>query len=720
MMKKFLATLAALALAVSAFADEGMWLLPLIQKMNGKAMKEAGLKLSPKDIYNINGSSLKDAIVQFGGGCTGEVISGQGLVVTNHHCGYSAIQRLSSDEHNYLMDGFWARTMKDEIPAPGLTVTFLVSMKDVTADLAKIEKKLSKKNFGKQLEELMDKEQEKIVENAKKENPGCEVEIQDFYNGNVLYVMVYKTYRDVRFVGAPPASMGKFGGETDNWVWPRHTCDFSMFRIYADAQGNPAAYSESNVPLRCESFLKISVAGVKENDYAMVMGYPGSTQRYQTAAQLEQMIRTNRIRIDARTIRQDIMWEAMCADPSVNLKYANKYASSANGWKKWQGEELAFENLDIIGREKQKEAGLTNWIRSQKPEKIAEYGRAIQDIEAAVEKRKDATRAMTLLTEAPANIELISICGTVTNNYGRAIAAPGVDSAAALENAKKATERLFKDYVAELDKKEAAALLKFYRDNAKQEDFLQIPGRDFATMDIDDYVEDLYRRSVFTSPEKLAGADAPTILTDPAYNLFVAVMTPLMKYYTEVRANQDENFTKARKSFTKALMEWKDGEPMYPDANFTMRLTYGNVLPYSPKDAVLYKYYSTDKGILEKAKEYEGNPEFIIPEKLRSALLKKDYGQWADADGSLHTCFLTNNDITGGNSGSPVLNAKGELIGLAFDGNWESMSSDVMFEPDLQRCICVDIRYVLFTVEKIGGAVNIINELTLTGNDKRK
>ncbi|MBO4340845.1 MAG: S46 family peptidase [Bacteroidales bacterium] len=718
-MKRILATIAALTLAVSAFADEGMWLLPLLQKMNGKAMKDAGLKLSPKDIYNINGSSLKDAIVQFGGGCTGEVISGQGLVVTNHHCGYSAIQRLSTDEHNYLMDGFWARSIKEEIPAPGLTVTFLVSMKDVTADLAKIEKKLSKKNFGQQLQDLMDKEKENMVNAAKNENPGCDVVLQDFYSGNVLYIMVYKTYKDVRFVGAPPASMGKFGGETDNWVWPRHTCDFSMFRIYADTEGNPADYSEDNIPLRSPGFLKISLAGVKENDYAMVMGYPGRTQRYQTAAQLEQMIRTNRIRIDARTIRQDIMWEAMCADPSVNLKYANKYASSANGWKKWQGEELAFENLGIIAREKQKEAGLTNWIRSQKPEKIAEYGRAIQDIEASVEKREESVRALTLITEAPMIIELLSICGTVTQNYGRSIKAPGADTAKALADAKKATERLYKDYVPEIDRKEAVALLSFYRDNARKEDYLTIPGCDFATMDFEAYVNDLFAKSVFTSPQKLAGADAPTILKDPAYDLFVSVMTPLMKYYGEARA-KDETYTRASKAFTKALMEWKADEPMYPDANFTMRLTYGNVLPYSPKDAVLYKYYSTDRGILEKAKQYEGNPEFIVPEKLRSTLLKKDYGQWADADGSLHTCFLTNNDITGGNSGSPVLNAKGELIGLAFDGNWESMSSDVMFEPDLQRCICVDIRYVLFTVEKIGGAANIINELTFAGNDKKK
>jgi hypothetical protein len=716
-MKKILAFVLGLTVAVSAFADEGMWLLPLIQKMNGKAMKEAGLKLSPKEIYNINGPSLKDAIVQFGGGCTGEVISSRGLVVTNHHCGYSSIQRLSTPEHNYLFDGFWAKNIGEELPVPGLTVTFLVSMKDVTADLAKLEKKLSKKNFGKQLEEALEAEKDKMIAAAKADNPGCDAEFQDFYDDNVLYLMVYKTYRDIRFVGAPPASMGKFGGETDNWMWPRHTCDFSMFRIYATQDGAPADYAESNVPLQSNNFLKVSVAGVKENDYAMIMGYPGRTQRYQTAAQLEQMIKTNRIRIDARTVRQDIMWEAMCENPDVRLKYANKYASSANGWKKWQGEELAFENLGIIAREKQKEAGLTNWIR-QKPERMAEYGRAIADIESYIETREADGRAMTLLTEAPYNIEIITLCGGLTNNYGRALAA-GTDSVTALANAKKAIARQYRDYVPELDKKEAIALLDFYRKNAKAEDYPAIPGYNFANMDIPAYVDRLFAESVFTSYQKVQEASAGRIFADPAYALFVSVMTPLMKYYGKV-GTPDQKYIDARKAFTAALMEWKNGEPMYPDANFTMRLTYGNVLPYSPKDAVIYQYFTTAKGVLEKAREYADNPEFEIPDRQRTLLQNQDYGQWADKDGTLHTCFLTNNDITGGNSGSPVLNAKGELIGLAFDGNWESMSSDVMFEPDLQRCICVDIRYVLWTVEKMGGASNIINELTLVGNDKKK
>ena len=717
-MKKILAFVMGLAVSVSALADEGMWLLPLLQSLNGKALKEAGCKLSPKDIYDINKTSLKDAIVQFGGGCTAEVISGQGLLVTNHHCGYSSIQGLSTTEHNYLMDGYWAKTMKEELPVPGLTVTFLVSMTDVMPTLAKIEKKLSRKATGKDLEALMDQEREKLLEAARAQNPDCDVEFESFFDGNSLYLMVYKTFRDVRFVGAPPASMGKFGGETDNWMWPRHTCDFSMFRIYSDTDGKPADYAETNVPYRAPGFLKVSTAGVKENDYAMVMGYPGRTQRYQTAAQLEQMIRANRVRIDARTIKQDIMWEAMCADPSVQLKYADKYASSANGWKKWQGEELAFQNLDIIAKEKNKEAALATWIK-QKPERMAEYGRAIGDIEQHVQRIWPSYKAYLLLVEAPYNIEIIRLCGGLTNHYGRSVQ-EGTEADAALASAKDAVEPAYRDYVPELDRKEAKALLEFYRKNAKAEDYPALAGSNFATMDIDAYVDNLFDNSLFTSFDKIKDASAEELFADPAYALFVSVMTPLMKHYTALFGEKDQAYEKARKAFTAALLDWKQGEAMYPDANFTMRLTYGHVLPYSPKDAIIYNYFSTDRGILEKAKEYEGNPEFVVPAKLRYLLENKDYGRWADADGSLHTCFLTNNDITGGNSGSPVLNANGELIGLAFDGNWEAMSSDVLFEPDLQRCICVDIRYVLFTVEQFGGADNIIQEITFAGNGSKK
>ena len=694
-MKRIFAILAGLAITVSAMADEGMWLLPLLKQLNGKDLKAAGCRLSPDEIYSINKTSLKDAIVHFGGGCTGEMISAQGLLVTNHHCGYSSIQGLSTDEHNYLMDGYWAKNYAEEIPCPGLTVTFLVSMEDVTDAI---------ENKGAKAEDI-----EKAAQEA---NPGCRVTVTGFYNDNIHYLIVYRTYTDVRFVGAPPASMGKFGGETDNWMWPRHTCDFSMFRVYAGKDNLPAEYSADNVPYKPARSLKIATGGVKENDFAMVMGYPGRTQRYQTAAQLNNMIETNRIRIDARTVRQDIMWEAMCADPSVQLKYADKYAGSANGWKKWQGEELAFQNLNIIGREEQKEAALKAWIEAL-PERKALYGTPVEDIAAYVKANEADNRAITLLSEAPLRIELLGLAAGSFRLFSNGIP-EGADTTALLLQAVDAMKDQYRDYVEPLDRKEAVALLDFYRKNAKPEDFLQgLDGVDFTALDIPAYVQKLFDNSVFTSYEKAreaASKGLSAFADDPAVALYNSAVTVLMKYYQKAFFSNDEKYDTARKHFAAALMEWQKGQAMYPDANSTMRLTYGKVLPYSPKDGLKYLHFTTAKGLLEK--EDPNNPEFILPEGIKNLLLAGDYGRWADKDGTLHTCFLTNNDITGGNSGSPVLDAKGNLIGLAFDGNWESMSSDVMFEPDLQRCICVDIRYVLWLVEKYGGAHNIINELT--------
>ena len=708
-MKRIFAIVAALCLALTASADEGMWLLPLLQKMNGKALKEAGCKLTPEEIYSINHSSLKDAIIHFGGGCTGEIISSEGLIVTNHHCGYSNIQALSTDEHNYLMDGYWALTRDQELPARGLSVTFLQSMTDVTEVLAKAEKKIRKTETDEaKIAELMQAERRALAEKAEKENKNCRVQLSNFYNDNVTYLIVSKTYTDVRFVGAPPASVGKYGGETDNWMWPRHTGDFSMFRVYAGPDNEPAAYSPDNKPYKAKNHLKISLAGVQEGDYAMIMGYPGRTQRFQTAAQLKQMIAGNRIAIDARTVRQDIMWEAMCADPSVQLKYANKYASSANGWKKWQGEELAFENLDIIGREEQKERDFMAWV-NQKPARFQAYGKALQQIEDAVNGSAADDNAISLLSEAPYRIELVGIAGRL---------AQAVSRQGQSERALAGIQGTYRDYVVDLDRKEAVALLEFYRERAKPEDYLKGLGvdfEDFATMDIPAYVNYLFEESAFTSYDKVEAlakaGDWDKLWDDPAVRLSNSISNEMLKHYPARQANAGA-LREGSKAFTAGLMEWEKGKPSYPDANSTMRLTYGHVLPYSPKDAVLYKHYSTVKGVLEK--EDPTNPEFIVPSKLKNLILAKDFGRYADpSDGLVHVCFLTNNDITGGNSGSPVLNAKGELIGLAFDGNWESMSSDVMFEPDLQRCICVDIRYVLFLVEKLGGATNIIAELDL-------
>ena len=714
-MKKILAIFAALAIGVSAFADEGMWMLPLLQKMNSKQLIQLGCRLTPDQIYSINHSSLKDAIVQFGGGCTGEMISAQGLLVTNHHCGYSSIQGLSTDEHNYLEDGYWAMDKSQELPVPGLSVTFLVSMTDVTPVIEKAEKEARKQFKGSedledQVAKAVRQAGEAIRKAAEKDNPNTRAVLEDFYNDNVQYLIIYKTYRDVRFVGAPPASMGKFGGETDNWMWPRHTCDFSMFRVYAGADNEPAAYSADNVPFTPKQSLKISLRGYKDGDYTMIMGYPGSTQRFQTAEQLKTMVESNNIGVKARTLRQDIMWEAMEADPSVRLKYANKYAGSANGWKKWQGEDLAFKKLNIIGREEQKEADFTKWVNAKNSRK-EKYGKALEDINSGVVADRQAGLDARLFIESLMRIELTSIPAQLIGQAMREIST-GKDTAAALQAAFERVKGTYKDYYEPLDRKEASALMKFYRENATPDNYPSFGGKDFATLDIDAFVKDLFDSSAFTSAEKAEGtvaAGLAAIQADPAYVFYNDALAVLMKIYPASSAHAGQ-IAAGSKAFAAGLMEWKKGEPSYPDANFTMRLTYGTVKPYSPKDGISYWNHTTLAGVFEK--EDPDNYEFRVPAKLKTLWENKDFGNYLDKDGTLHTCFLSNNDITGGNSGSPVLDADGCLIGLAFDGNWESMSSDVMFEPDLQRCINVDIRYVLFMIDRFGGAGYLLDEMT--------
>ena len=713
-MKKLILTLAAvLTLAVGARADEGMWLLPLLQKMNAGAMAELGCRLTPEQIYSINNTSLKDAIVHFGGGCTGEIISDRGLVITNHHCGYSNIQALSTPEHNYLEDGYWAMNLSEELPARGLSVTFLQSMTDVTDVLEKAYQAALKQNKkAEDKEELaeaaMEAAAEALADKAEADNPHCTARVTSFYNDNVFYLIVYKTYTDIRFVGAPPASSGKFGGETDNWMWPRHTCDFSMFRVYAGRDNEPADYSPDNVPYRPKRALGVSLKGYQDGDFAMIMGYPGRTQRFQTAAQLKQMIAEQRVSIDARTVRQDVMWDAMMADPDVTLQYASKYASSANGWKKWQGEELAFEKLDIIGREEQKEADFMKWVNEKKKRREA-YGSAIQTIADAVASSAEAEKAYTLLTESIYRIEIVGFAANFANAYRRA-QAQGKDDASALEEAITALSRSFKDYNEALDRREGVALFKHYLANVKPEDKINIEGLDESH--VESFVQYLFNNTAFTSEatvrEKVKSFS--DVMSDPAISLYNAIASAAMKFTPAMTASAGP-IAEASKAYTKGMMEWKADEPSYPDANSTMRITYGTVKSYSPKDGVLYKHYTTVKGVIEK--EDPDNYEFRVPAKLKEIILNKDFGPYVNEKGEVPACFLINCDITGGNSGSPVMDADGNLIGLAFDGNWESMSSDVMFEPDLQRCICVDIRYVLLLLDKFGGVGYLLNEMNI-------
>ncbi len=659
MKRIFLSLAAALMLLPASRADEGMWLLPLLEKINSETMQNLGSRLTAEQIYSVNHSSIKDAVVQFGGGCTGELISGSGLLVTNHHCGYSSIQALSSEEHNYLEDGFWATSLEEEIPVPGLTVKFLQSMTDVTGKVRN------------------DKAREKLIKKAEEENPYCNAQIVSFFNDNVQYLVVYKIYRDVRFVGAPPASLGKFGGETDNWMWPRQTCDFSMFRVYAGKNNEPASYSEDNVPLQPRQFLNISLKGVEEGDFVMVMGYPGSTQRYQTAAQLEDMLAINDIRIDARTVRQDVLWDEMRADDKVSLQYASKYASSSNGWKKWIGMRDAFAKLDVIGRQKEKEAELASWIEA-KNSRVKKYGGAVSEIAAIMDMRARDYRAYTLLNETLMKIELLQLT-------------------------RSAAADPYKDYDAEVDRKVALALVKHYLDNVDEQDRIDIDSLK---------VEQLFRESAFTSPEKLAAARAEgrNLSEDPARILDDEIQSKAIELYSTVSDAADA-LREPAKTYAAALLEWTADEPNYPDANMTCRLSYGTVKGYEPRDGVVYKYYTTLKGVIEK--EEPGNYEFRVPDKLKEIYAEADYGDYANDKGELVTCFLTNLDITGGNSGSPVMDADGNLVGLAFDGNWEAMSGDVIFEPELQRCICVDIRYVLLILDKFGGAGRLLDEMNI-------
>ena len=707
---------AAAVFAGSIRADEGMWMLPLLQKMNAKAMKDLGCELTPQQIYDINNSSIKDAIVQFGGGCTGEIISSEGLLVTNHHCGYGNIQKLSTVEHDYLKDGYWAMNRSEELPCEGLTVTFLEYMQDITPLLDKAEKKARKENKGaedidKLVAEAKEAAAEALVTEAEANNPHCTVTITPFYNDNVYYLIVYKVYRDVRFVGAPPSSIGKFGADTDNWMWPRHTGDFSMFRVYADKDNNPADYSPENVPLKAKNHLKISLAGVQEGDYTMIMGYPGRTTRFQTSPELKFQIEQNDIRIAARTIRQDVMLEDMLADPKEKIQYASKYSGSSNGWKKWQGMKLAFDKLDIIGRAEQEEAEFTKWVNANK-KRTEKYGTALVDLANGIESGRDANNAFTKAFETVYKIELTNFGLTLNILASREIR-NGKDTLSALNAAYEAIAGQYGDYSVGTDRKVAKALLKHYRDIAAPENHLKNLPEDFATMDINSFVDCLFDHSAFTSAESLKAAidqKGAAVLDDPAVKVGMSIYNECLgAQMLAMKSAQD--LEKARQTYTAGLLEWKDGEPSYPDANFTMRYTYGTVKGYSPKDAVVYKHYTTLDGVMEK--ENPDNWEFVVPEKLKELWKNQDYGQYGTADGKMVTCFLSNNDITGGNSGSPIMNGRGELIGLAFDGNWESMSSDVMFEPDLQRCINVDIRYVLFIVDKFGGAGWLIDEMDL-------
>ncbi len=655
-MRKVLLLAIVLMASGSVMADEGMWMLPTLDKTVGSDMKKLGLKIDVSDIYSEDKPSIKDAVVHFGGGCTGEIISNQGLLVTNHHCGYSYIQSISTPEHNYLEDGFWAMSREEEIPLNGLSVTILERMVPVRGGGSRAQ-----------------------IEKLEKLYPHSNCRLVSFYNGHQAYILVEKTYLDVRLVGTPPVSAGKFGGETDNWMWPRHTCDFSMYRVYTDKSGAPAPYREDNIPLRPEKFLSISLKGFNEGDFTMVMGYPGRTQRYQTAAQLEQLQEVQNIRVEARTIRQDIMWKAMQSNDTIRLKYANKYASSANGWKKWSGMDQSFRELRVIERQKEREADFMKWVNSNRKRK-AKYGNVIEEIENTVQANTGYNKSNALFGESLAAIEIARIAAPFSSIGGNP----------------------YRDYSVEVDREVAKAMVEFYKNHAGAIDSPDLDGLD---------IDSLFANTVYTDTALLRGKKSQELADDPARKLNTLITEMRVKIMESYSSDNVMRLDSLTRLYTEGLMEWNKGSRLYPDANSTCRLTYGSVLGYDTRDGRHMDYYTNMKGVMDK--EDPSNYEFTIPERQKELYEKRDFGDYAGPDGEVPVCFITNNDITGGNSGSPVMDAYGNLIGLAFDGNWEAMSSDVIFEPELQRCISVDIRYVLWMMDKVGGAGYLLDEMDI-------
>ena len=694
-------------------ADEGMWLLPLLEKMNSGRMTELGFEITPQEIYDLNNTSLKDAIVIFGNGCTGEIVSDQGLVFTNHHCGYAAIQQLSSVEHNYLKDGFWAMNTDEELYAEGLTVSFLESFTDVTDQ---VEKALKKCKGQEDMIKALDKLEGKLCKKAGCDDKFIVGRLTSFYGGNTYYFIVYKIFRDIRLVGTPPSSIGKFGADTDNWMWPRHTGDFSIFRVYADKDNNPADYSEDNVPYSPERHLRISLAGYEEGSPAMIMGYPGTTNRFMTASELAEQRERNEVAIKVRTVRQDVLMADMQADPKIMIQYASKYAGSSNGWKKWIGMNETFAKLGVQDRRAEEEVAFTEWVNAGGQERIDRYGDALKNIDEAVAGRKADNLLAAYLRESLGSIELVNVSA-----YGGMIkeALDKKDQEkkdAELASIEAALENFYKDYSMPTDKKVAVAMISLLKESIPAEElpsFYQEIDSCFGG-DINAFVEDIYSKSLYTSLDKVKAAvdaaDVSALTDDPACKVLLSYIKSYNPHQ-QALIEYAEQFAQGKKDYIAGTLEMREGEAIYPDANFTMRLTYGTVLPYYPRDAVFYNYYTTLKGVMEK--EDPSNWEFVVPDKLKELYEAKDYGRYANDKGEMPLAFISNLDITGGNSGSPIMNGRGELIGLAFDGNWESMSGDIIFEPELQRCISVDIRYVLFIIEKYGGATNLIEELDI-------
>ena len=703
---------AIMLIPASVKADEGMWFLMFIERLNHRDKKKMGLQLTAEEIYSINNHSLKDAIVQFNGGCTAEMISKEGLVLTNHHCGYDAIAELSTAEKNYLKDGYWAANRKEELKPSSLFVRFFVRMDDCSKRI------LSVVTPGMSEAEREKAINQEIAKIEKENNEGGKytVSVRPFFQGNEYYYFVYQDYKDVRLVGTPPESLGKFGGDTDNWEWPRHTADFSMFRVYADANGNPADYSPNNVPLQPKHHLPVNLGGVKENDFAMILGYPGRTNRWMPAGGIEQNVKyAYPAWVEGSKTGMDNMKKYMVQSEALNLIYASKFAGVANYWKNRQGMIDALSKFGTAKTKAAQEAKFNEW--ANKPENKAKYGNVVATINNYYAMTNEISRHDNYLQQ----LFRTSAFGTIGRTLGRPL-----DAYAKADAAKRAemapaimemVDEMYKELHLPAEKDILAAQLSLY---AKKAGYALAPtveklaasnGGDFTQ-----YVNDTFNTSIFTSKDKIkAFLDNPSeaaLANDPLQVLTIDLVAHFGKRSEELMKAQND-FGAAFRLLVEGLRESKIGEIKYPDANSTLRLTYGKVrsLPADKRNDASINNYTTLAGQVKKYKK--GDLEFDLPTKVLEMNAKKEYGRYADKDGSLHVCFLTDNDITGGNSGSPVLNGKGELIGLAFDGNIEAMAGDVIFDNKLQRTINVDIRYVLWVIENFSGAKHIVDEMSI-------
>ncbi len=704
------------AFQLNVKADEGMWFLAFIGK-NYEQMKKMGFKLTPKDIYDINHSSMKDAVVALDhGSCTAELVSPNGLLFTNHHCGYGEIQAHSSVEHDYLTNGFWAKSMDEELPNPGKTVTFLVRMEDVS-------ERVNAALNDKMTEEEREMTIRKIAEQIEKEAIGdthYEAQVRSLFKGNNFYLFVYETFKDVRLVGAPPSAIGKFGGDTDNWMWPRQTGDFSIFRVYTAPDGSPAEYSPDNVPLKPKHYFPISIKGVEKKDFAMTMGYPGSTSRYLTSWGVEEVMNNeNAIRVEVRGAKQEIIKKYMDASDKTRIQYSSKYYRSTNYYKYSIEQNIALKKLDVIGQKQKLEAKFTKWVNKDDARK-AKYGETFDLMKNAYADRNELDKYQNYWFEGIYLGPEVFGFGLRFRRLEMTIQKAGADAAKGeAENLKEQIKEYFKDYDPKVDKDVFVRLVGIYRNKVAKDyypAFFELIDNEYGG-DIQKFADKLYESSFLTDEtrtlEFLDNLSLETMQSDLGY---LASKTALDVYFKLMQANRpyDYQLGKGMRQWVAGYMEMEaEKNPkklFYPDANSTIRLSYGKVGGYKA-NGKKFNYFTDMESLM--AKEDPNNEEFIVPAKLKELYNKKDYGRYIDKDGKMHVCFITDNDITGGNSGSPVINGNGELIGIAFDGNSEAMSGDIFFDKKLQRCINVDIRYVLFIIDKYAGATNIIDELDI-------